>query len=89
MNANPMLTILENLRKTISKLETKICEISKSKNSTGGTCASILLLCENSYYIAHVGDSRIILLTNKDSNYEHQQLTTDHKPEDRNEKIRI
>jgi len=44
LSINPMLSILENLRKSLHKLESKICELAKSKNNIGGTCVSILIL---------------------------------------------
>lgn len=37
----------------------------------GGTCASVVILCENNYYIAHVGDSRVIIVKKNDNSYEH------------------
>lgn len=63
MIGNPLLSVLENLRKTFSNLEEKIIEMSKSKLLTGGTCASVLLISQDNYYIAHVGDSRIIKIS--------------------------
>lgn len=60
MIENPLLSVLENLRKAFNKLEEKVIEMSKSKLLNGGTCASVLIICQDNYYIGHLGDSRIL-----------------------------
>lgn len=39
--------------------------------------------------MAHLGDSRVLRVKCVDEGFEHEQITTDHKPDERNEKIRI
>ena len=43
-----------------------------------GSCATICVISENKYYVANVGDSRIIKIA-KSGKY--RQITCDHKPE--------
>lgn len=36
--------------------------------------------------MAHLGDSRVLRVKCVDEGFEHEQITTDHKPDERNEK---
>lgn len=54
---------------------------------TSGTCAIIVLIINNTCYVANVGDSRAILSQNKGKKI--VPLSTDHKPAEANELKRI
>ena len=55
-----------------------------------GTTASIIIHRENKLYIAHLGDTRAIIgRKQKNQNKKVYQLTTDHAPTLKEEKIRI
>ena len=57
--------------------------------STSGTTASIVLIKNLKVYVAHVGDSRIVMAKKTENRYEAVQLTEDHKPTLPDEKLRI
>ena len=52
-----------------------------------GSCATVALLVENTCYIANVGDSRAVISLNNGKDI--RILTTDHKPNEHNEAMRI
>ena len=52
-----------------------------------GSCATVALLVENTCYIANVGDSRALISLNNGKDI--RILTTDHKPNEHNEALRI
>ena len=58
---------------------------------SGSTCVSILLKQNdiNKVYIANVGDSRTIVIREKDNNWTCKQLSRDHKPTEKDEYNRI
>ena len=66
---------------------------SKNKYDFSGSCALTIIIIgnilsrDNICYIANVGDSRAILSSHKGEKY--MQLTTDHKPNNERERIRI
>jgi serine/threonine protein phosphatase PrpC len=47
----------------------------------GGSCASILVIENENYYVANVGDSRIVKSSFLKGKMMIDQITTDHKPE--------
>ena len=58
---------------------------------SGSTCVSILLKQNDikKIYIANVGDSRTIVIREKDNNWTFKQLSRDHKPTEKDEYNRI
>ena len=58
---------------------------------SGSTCVSILLKQNdiNKIYITNVGDSRTIVIREKDNNWTCKQLSRDHKPTEKDEYNRI
>jgi serine/threonine protein phosphatase PrpC len=50
-----------------------------------GSCALVCLIKNNKIYIGNVGDSRCLLISKSNI----KQVTTDHKPDEKNEKLRI
>lgn len=64
--------------------------LNASDKFKGGSCASILIIHNYDYFIANIGDSRIIRVKlNDQKNIIIEQLTTDHKPENPTERKRI
>lgn len=60
--------------------------------STSGTTASIAVIRRDRLYVAHVGDSAVVLGTQDDPNEETikaEEITQDHKPELPKERKRI
>ena len=57
-------------------------------HSTSGTTATVVILRDGKLYVAHVGDSAAVLCCKNDKDFDAQELTRDHKPEDVNEKAR-
>ncbi|XP_078404362.1 protein phosphatase, Mg2+/Mn2+ dependent, 1Da [Cetorhinus maximus] len=66
--------------------------------STSGTTASVVIICRNKMYVAHVGDSGVVLgahdgssegRSERDSVVQALEVTQDHKPELPKEKERI
>ena len=79
----------EVLKKILREAEGSIMESSESK-FIGGSCVCILVIHNFTYYIANIGDSRIVKAKlGKNRNVEVEQLTTDHKPENPIERKRI
>lgn len=55
-----------------------------------GTTLTSVFFCGNQIFTANVGDSRSILIsTDSEGNLVVKQLSTDHKPENQNERMRI
>ena len=81
------VNVLEILEKLLKATESAILSASHNKY-IGGSCVCILVIHNNYYYIANVGDSRIIKMKLRDNRTVHQ-LTTDHKPENPHERKRI
>jgi serine/threonine protein phosphatase PrpC len=75
------------LKETIERLEEKFLSICEKKAflETSGSCAIVILVLGKKYYIANVGDSRALSLSMETVT----QLTVDHKPEGKDEKLRI
>lgn len=65
--------VIESLNKILRLANMQLIKYSKRKNLQLGTTASALLILDNQYYIAHVGDSRIYTIRDKIT-----QLTEDH-----------
>lgn len=59
--------------------------------STAGTTASVLFIRNGKFYTGHVGDSRIAISTENPETHQwiSKRLTTDHKPESKDETDRI
>ncbi|XP_043574029.1 protein phosphatase 1D-like [Chiloscyllium plagiosum] len=66
--------------------------------STSGTTASVVIICQNKMYVAHVGDSGVVLgahsglseaRRDRDTMVQALEVTQDHKPELPKEKERI
>lgn len=57
--------IIQSLENTIHELNGKIMAYGKSKNATMGTTLTALLVMDNKYYIAQIGDSRIYRINKK------------------------
>jgi serine/threonine protein phosphatase PrpC len=76
--------IREALEKTMLELESKILQWGAQLGS--GSCATVLVLKDNEYVTANIGDSRILIVRDMD---ECCQVTEDHKPENPLEKSRI
>lgn len=64
-----------------------MCKNFPQEYDRSGSCALIVILIDNICYVANLGDSRAILSENFSEKISH--ITTDHKPEDVNEKERI
>lgn len=72
------------MAKIIEKVNKKVMDYGKKESAKVGTTVSALLLCNNKYYIAHIGDSRIYKI-----NKGIKQLTEDHTLVARNVKNKI
>ena len=60
------------------------------KKVSGGSCVTILIINNEEYFIANIGDSRVIKVSlSKNHKSIVEQLTTDHKPENLQESERI
>lgn len=59
----------------------------EDRYEASGSCANVLLYVDDLCYIANVGDSRSILSLDNGQSY--KELSSDHKPDCYNEKIRI
>lgn len=71
--------VLNELEQLIFKMNSQIIQYSKVKGLKIGTTCSILILSDSSYYIAHVGDSRIYIASRKVFKKQLiSQITTDH-----------
>lgn len=62
------------------------CETAKKTTDLSGSTCTILILHTNTLYICNIGDSKAILIDNKNQVH---KLTVDHKPNDPKEKERI
>jgi len=54
-----------------------------------GTTATLAMYRDSHIYIAHVGDSRAVLARHSNNEYQHKDLTNDHKPTVEEERKRI
>jgi protein phosphatase 2C family protein 2/3 len=52
-----------------------------------GSCANVVLIVNETIYVANVGDSRAIL--SMDCGSQIAMISRDHKPDDEQEKVRI
>ena len=57
--------------------------------STAGTTVSVVILRGRHMFVAHVGDSRVVLASNMGETLKAIPLTKDHKPDNPEEKERI
>ena len=74
-NENDITHELVNLFHTINN---DIGIYSRTINAMIGTTFSVLLICNNDYYIVHAGDSRIYMVTWHGLSKQIQKLTNDH-----------
>lgn len=57
--------------------------------SLSGTTATLVVHQDQVLYVAHVGDSRLVLARRQDGKLVGEELTVDHKPSDEVERLRI
>ena len=84
---NPIEAIRNGIKCAEKKFLEKIAMKENNIIDRSGSCANIVLIVENSCYIANVGDSRALLSGRKGK--ECVVLSRDHRPSDASEKKRI
>lgn len=75
----------ERLRKTLSQLESRFMDQVRGTTNISGTTAAAVHINDGVIYVAHLGDSRIVLQRSETA----VDLTKDHKPNRPDEKKRI
>lgn len=68
--------IIDGLSNLIFKINSEIFAFNEEKQTKSATTLSLIMICKDTYYIAHVGDSRVYAYV--DAEKAIYQLTTDH-----------
>ena len=78
----------ESLKETFNKIEEKYLENCQHQGplDTSGACGVVCMISNDKIFVANLGDCRAILFS-KDKGF--LQLTKDHKPSDKDERLRI
>ena len=70
--------IIHELKKLFYAINYDIKEYADNLNAMVGTTFSVLLICNNKYYVVHAGDSRIYMITRFGIRRRISKLTDDH-----------
>jgi len=86
---NPERALSEAFTKT-QDLCTEACQGARFDCTLSGTTATVLMTRSNELFVAHVGDSRAVLAKKSaEGGLEAKDITSDHKPQDEEERKRI
>lgn len=75
------------IEKAFARADLEFLQFAQSKNDRSGSCSIILLIIDNTCYVANLGDSRAVL--SSDNGKKIEALSRDHKPNDENERLRV